>query len=240
MEWTCGTQGTGGLPGYYCFDYSTIPSLTNTNVPVWYQPNVGQYYNATDASDFAGDSPWTGTDLLAGGHWRERVYSYRLTNGDQVRLAEAALNQNSLAYNVDQLADGKLHTITNVTTIGNTNDGFDIVCTSADHATWPTQCPVAGQPFTGYTRNGIPIANEPGHAIAYRPQYDPGPGAGYVDPNYPKYGKMVINGLQILGYDVHSSQAETDIRQGATPGPGQGAYQYEPYQWWDPTIVVPR
>ena len=55
-----------------------------------------------------------------------------------------------------------------------------------------------------------------------------------------KYGKMIINGLQVLGYDVSHAQPITDTRMGATPGMGQSAYGYESWQWWDPTIVVPN
>jgi hypothetical protein len=241
MEWACGNEvASTRMPVFYCIDYATSGSIKNTNAQIIYTPNVGQYYNATDASDMAGISPGDSTDLLAGGQWRQRGYSYRLTNGDKIRLAEAAANANNLSYNVDQLADGQFRSISGVSTIANPNDGFYVNCTSADHARWPTQCPVVGQPFTGYTRNGTAIVNEPGHAIAYRPQYDPGPGGGFADNNYAKYGKMIINGLKILGYDVHTSEQAMDLQAGGTPDAGQGVYGYEQWQWWDPTIVVPR
>jgi hypothetical protein len=45
---------------------------------------------------------------------------------------------------------------------------------------------------------------------------------------------MIINGLQILGYDVSHAQSITDRRWGPFP------WGYAPSQWWDPTIVVPQ
>ena len=69
-----------------------------------------------------------------------------------------------------------------------------------------------------------------------RPQYDPGPGGGYSDPNYVQYAGETFNGLQILGYDVSHAQSEWAAR--ATPA---SAYYNAalPSFWWDPTVVVP-
>jgi hypothetical protein len=48
--------------------------------------------------------------------------------------------------------------------------------------------PDPGSAFTDFTRSGVSIAGEMQDLIAYRPSFDPGPGVGYADNNYTKYG----------------------------------------------------
>ena len=221
-EGLCGETLANHPPSFYCIDYTVSPSINNTQADVFYNPSVGQYYNGVDGSDYVGNSPWDSAQLGTGGQIFENSGSYMLTNGDGVRLAAQIMDDASQYF--DQLEDGQLRPMMNVDRAAGS---FYIQCSAADHAAFPTQCPAAGGPFTSFTRGGVLIQNEGNEAFAYRPQYDPGPGGGFADVNYAKYGKMIINGLQVLGYDVSHAQPITDTRMGATPGMGQSAYGYE-------------
>lgn len=48
--------------------------------------------------------------------------------------------------------------------------------------------PDPGSALTDFTRSGVSIAGAMQDLIAYRPSFDPGPGVGYADNNYTKYG----------------------------------------------------
>ena len=96
-------------------------------------------------------------------------------------------------------------------------------------------CPTPGAAFTGFTRGGNPVVNEFNtENFQFHLQYDPGPGAGYADPNYDQYTGQVINGLHILGYSVPHAMADFAMRD------GNGGYNTGlPSMWWDPTVVIP-
>jgi hypothetical protein len=115
---------------------------------------------------------------------------------------------------------------------------YYIQCNAADHVAFPVQCPVAGGPFTSFTRGGVPITlPENGHNPKFRHQYDPGAGQNYVNPNYSQYTGQMISALAVLGYNVSHAASNFNFRCGAN---GAGCYnQALPSNWWDPTVVVP-
>ncbi len=236
MEGFCGEQMANRPPSYYCMDYTFIPAIKDLDLDIS-GPAIGaSQINGTDAGDFWSFASFWNNNVLPGGQLQLAGGSYILTPGDQIKWANGITGYRGLL--IDQLPGNTSHSI--MGPIDNNAHTYYVQCTSADHIAFPTQCPVAGQAFTGFTRNGVPVV-ENADGIAYRPQYDPGPGGGFADPNYAAYGKMILNGLQILGYDVSHAQPLTDARQGATPtGPGSAVWNYEQYQWWDPTIVVPK
>ncbi len=225
-EGLCGEQLAGHVPGFYCIDFSYIANIINAGVSVQ-GPNVGSLFNGTDAADFGSFSPFT--SILSGGQLQVNSSAYTLTNGDTIKFANGVV----IAPLIDQLPGNAWQTIMNV---DNTNHTYYVQCTSADHAAFPTQCPVTGQAFTGFTRGGVPVSNEGQENIEYRLQFDPGPGGGFADNTYAPYGKMIINGLQVLGYDMSHAQSVTDTRWGGGPT----TWGYLPYQFWDPTIFVPQ
>jgi hypothetical protein len=222
-EGVCGEQATGHPVSYYCIDYNMIPEVHDGDHSIQ-GPSVGPYINGTDASDFGSFSTYT--NILTGGQMQmvARV-GYNLTNGDTIKNVNGAAQSPGL---IDQLPGNQWMTIINV---DNTTGKFNVVCPIAHPVT--ATCPTPGAAFTGFTRSGAPLSNEVNENIAYRFQYDPGPGAGFADNTYGPMGKMVLNGLQILGYDVHNAQRITDQRWGPSP------WGYAPSWWWDPTVVVP-
>jgi hypothetical protein len=112
------------------------------------------------------------------------------------------------------------------------NHTFYIQCTAADHAAFPTQCPVAGQAFNGFTRSGVPIQNESLNTLKLRLSYDPGAGGEYSAPNYMQYGGQKINALHIAGYDVTNAMTAFDTR-------GGGYNDGQPINNWDRSVVIP-
>jgi hypothetical protein len=64
--------------------------------------------------------------------------------------------------------------------------------------------------------------------------FDPGPGVGYADNNYTKYGGLVMNGLTVLGQSVPNALSDFNTRGGPSFYNNQ-----RPSLWWDPTVVVP-
>jgi hypothetical protein len=222
-EGCLGEQMAGHPVSYYCLDYSYSPATHNADQAIDGQ-NIGQWLNGTDASDFGGFSEYT--RILTGGQMQQQGGSYTLTNGDTVKFANGVAV--SPSFPLDQMPGDQWFSILQV---DNSNQTFYVQC-PLTHPVDAT-CPTPGAAFTGFTRSGVPVI-ENGDAIFYRPQFDPGPGGGFADVNYAPYGKMILNGLQVLGYDVSHAQSIADTRW------GNNSWNYEPYQWWDPTILVPQ
>jgi hypothetical protein len=137
---------------------------------------------------------------------------------------------------IDQLGAGWYNVIGPTTyNTPSSSATFYIQCSSADHVAFPTQCPVAGQAFTGFTSNGVPLTGNPGLSMAARPTVDPGPLQGYQNQGYVMYANQMGNGLNIAGFDVSHEQADMLSREGTSTfnlptGPSWA---------WDPTVVIP-
>src|SRR6266576_2360955 len=131
---------------------------------------------------------------------------------------------------IDQLAGNRYYSIIGpVTNVSGQNHTFYIQCTSADHTAFPSQCPVAGQAFTGFTSGGAPISNTNAYTLKLRLTYDntANTGVGYSSINYMEYGGQRIMGLKIAGYNVTNSLAAWD-------GPRLGGYNSQrPINNWD-------
>jgi hypothetical protein len=221
VEGNCGRKLPGALP-YYCFDYYYSAAINDgaDGQVTSQQGSTGLYVNGADAADF-GIVPTV--NLLTNGQWS--VSTYTVTPGDLV-MSMSGYHILGSPGPIDQLAGNRYYAISGPVT----NRTFYIACTAADHVAFPAQCPVAGQAFTGFTRNGIPIQNENTDTLKLRLSYDPG--VGYSSPNYMQYGGQRINALHIAGFDVTGA-----IREWTTRG---GSYNDQlPINNWDPTVVIP-
>jgi hypothetical protein len=230
-EGVCGSQLTGALP-YYCFDYYYSSAINNgaDGSVTSQQGSTGLYTNGADASDF-GIVPTV--NLLTGG--QVSVGSYTVTPGDQVMSMwnYHIISSAGSPGPIDQLPGNRYFSI--IGPVNNTpgiNHTFYIQCTAADHAAFPTQCPVAGQAFNGFTRSGVPIQNESLNTLKLRLSYDPGAGGEYSAPNYMQYGGQKINALHIAGYDVTNAMTAFDTR-------GGGYNDGQPINNWDRSVVIP-
>jgi hypothetical protein len=229
VEGNCGSRLAGAMP-YYCFDYYYTYAINNGSdgSVTSQQGSTGLYSNGVDASDF-GIIPTV--SLLTGGQWA--VSTYLPTAGDQVMHMWGYHGLFSPGP-IDQLAGNRYYSI--MTTNNSTDPRtFYIQCTSADHTAFPSQCPVAGQAFTGYTSGGTPISNSNSYTLKLRLTYDntANTGVGYSSINYMDYGGQKIIGLKIAGYNVANSLAAWD-------GPRLGGYNdSRPINNWDRTVVIP-
>ena len=222
-EAVCG--GTSPPP-FYCIDFTLSMSIANGD-HISTTGAIGPYINGTDSSNFGNQQ--NGTNVLSGGvlQYASSGY-YTFTNGDTIQLINGLYYGNML---IDQLPGNRKFPIMNV---NNSNSTYQIQCNAADHAAFPRQCPTAGGPFTDLTRGGMSIAGETQDLLIYRLQYNPGPGIGYADNNYTKYGGTVMNGLRVLGYDAPDARAAFVTQGGAT------FYNPSYPGWnWDSTVVVP-
>jgi hypothetical protein len=186
--------------------------------------NQGQYFNGTDASDFGAFNAFS--NIGTGGQITNNRYN--MSAGGTIKNMNGWLGVGP----IDQLSGLNWYTV--IGPYGPGGLSFYIQCSAADHIAFPMQCPTAGGPFVDFTRNGVSVAGENNEQWKYRPLSDPGPGAGFVDNNYTKYGGATINGLNVLGYSVANATGAFNTRAGA-------AYYNSnvPSWWWDPTIMVP-
>src|SRR6266576_1150713 len=135
---------------------------------------------------------------------------------------------------IDQLAGNRYYSIAGpVTNVAGQNHTFYIQCTAADHVAFPSQCPMAGQAFTGYTSNGAPISNTSAFTLKFRLSYDniANTGVGFSSINYMQYGGQKINGLHIAGYNVTNAMSAFDARLG-------GYNDKLPINNWDRSVVI--
>jgi hypothetical protein len=235
-EGVCGGQLPGNVPDYYCTEETVDPYIHDGGaIPGPFQGSIGQYLNGVDASDFGSNDAYM--SILAGGQLQSQQYTF--TAGDTMRMTYNGWDGGMIdPYTpIDQLPGTRRAVI--MGPIDNVAKTFYIQCTSADHATWPAQCPTAGQAFTGFTRGGIPITTpENKHVPSYRLQYDPGAGAGYANTGYAQYTGQMINGLAALGFDLSHALANYAYRCG--PPIGAGCFNTSlPSNFWDATVVVP-
>jgi hypothetical protein len=193
--------------------------------------NTGKFFNGVDAKDFGTLS--SNVHILAGGVLEQN--NFRLTAGDTLKMLSSWWPGIG-ADPIDQLPGDRWFEIMDPDNSQLTVNGYvryKVRC-PIGHAV-DAACPVPGQAFTGFTRGGVDIAgtnNSDGPKL--RPQFDPGPGSGFVSPNYVQHGGQIIYGLHILGYKVDHAMAAFD-RQG-----GPGYFQSsQPQFWWDPTVVIP-
>ncbi len=234
-EGIVGGQLAGAPVSFYGIDFNLQPQIHDGSAhQLGFGGNVGQYMNGTDASDFGSFDTYM--NIQTGG--QVSINGYTVTAGDTLKMIWGwFVNVTPL----DQLADGtRWFNIIGPVDNSQGNRTFYIQCNAADHLAYPAQCPVAGGPFTGFTRGGVAVVNEFNLDYPkFRFHYDPGPGQGYVDPNYSQYGGQTINGLAVLGYNV--SHATNDFLSRCGPQPlGAGCYNPSlPSYFWDPTIVVP-
>jgi hypothetical protein len=238
-EGICGGQLPGNVPDYYCTEETLDPYVHDGGaIPGSYQGNIGQYLNGVDASDFGSNDAFM--NILAGGQMAAQEYIF--TAGDTMRMTYNGWDGGAIdPYTpIDQLPGTRRAVI--MGPIDNTPAyrTYYIQCNAADHASWPTQCPVAGQAFTGFTRGGVPITTpENNHDPSYRLQYDPGGNVGHRNVNYSQYTGQMINSLMALGFSVGHAMTNYVFRCGPQ-ALGAGCYSSSlPSNWWDGTVVVP-
>jgi hypothetical protein len=234
-EGICGGQLPGAVSDYYCTEETLDPYIHDGGATeVNAGQSIGQYLNGVDASDFGNNDAFM--SILSGGQFQSQEYTF--TAGDTMRMTYSGWDGGAIdPYTpIDQLPGTRRAVI--MGPIDNTAKTFYIQCNSADHATWPTQCPVAGQAFTGFTRGGVAITTpETNHIPSYRLQYDPGGGVGYVNLDYDSYTGLVVNGLAVLGFNVSHALTNFAFRCGL---PYSSCFNpKEPSFFWDSTVVVP-
>lgn len=232
VEGNCGHRLAGAMP-YYCFDYYYSYAITNgaDGSVTSQQGSTGLYTNGMDASDF-GIVPTI--NLLTGGQWFLR--SYVATTGDQAMLM-SNYHIFGPAPPIDQLPGNRYFSVINPAVGSDANGQFTtfyLQCTSGDHTAFPTQCPTAGQAFTGYTSSGSTTTNTNAYTLKLRLAYDnpANTGVGYSSINYMDYGGQRINGLHIAGYNVANAMSDWVTR-------GGGYNPSTPENNWDPSVVVP-
>jgi hypothetical protein len=235
QEGCLGGQLAGAPVSYYCVSYTMTPAvhIANYSGGSGQGGNLGPGMNGTDASDFGTGATGNTFGISAGGQLAANVFV--MAPGDKVQNLVGWRDGGSrVGITIDQLGPG-WYTVIGPTDNTQAFHTFYIQCSSADHAAFPTQCPVAGQAFTGFTSGGTPITGQFGSLVmSARPQYDPGANAGYEDVNYDEYAGQMNNGLQIAGFNVTHAQADFAFRDG-----GGGYNPASPSFNWDPTVVVP-
>ncbi len=230
VEGTIGGRMFGHVPTYSSITYYSEPSALDGD-HVGFGGAIGPLFNGVDASDWGDSSAMV--DVLPGGQLRlidTRVIQY--TEGDTFKIL-SGWNWGGLT--VDQLPGTRWYSMTN---INNSDQTFYLKCTSADHAAFPTQCPVAGQTFTGFTSGGSPLDNVNG-LVSYklRTAFDPGAGQGYLSQGYVPYMGQAASGLGVLGYDVAATWTDIHARRGNT---ADAAWNGDTPQYnWDRNVVVP-
>ncbi len=223
-----GGQMYGHVPTYYGVEYEVESLIKDGDHQT---PGggggVGPFANGVDAADWGSNSD--SASILTGGQLQTST-NYTVANGDQMKTVAGWY---LAPYNtvIDQLPGNRWFTFTNANAA---NATFSLLCTSADHTAFPTQCPVAGQAFTGFTSGGVAISNA-GNALypKFRFAFDPGPGQGYLGSSYIPYMQQAIHGLHVLGYDTSHSQTDLTTRAGS--GFNTNTPQFD----WDPTVTVP-
>jgi hypothetical protein len=226
-EGVCGGQMAGHPVSFYCIDFTlTIAMYDGDHTTTG--GGIGPYVNGTDASSFGNQQ--NGTNILSGGQlqYASGYGYYTLAPGDTVRNISGTYYNGGMQ--IDQLPGTQWFEV--VGPVNNTNGTYYIKCPLGHPVT--STCPTPGAAFTDFTRSGVSIAGEMQDLIAYRPSFDPGPGVGYADNNYTKYGGMVMNGLTVLGQSVPNALSDFNTRGGPS------FYNNQlPSLWWDPTVVVP-
>ncbi len=128
---------------------------------------------------------------------------------------------------IDQLDPTRQYVV--MAPIDNTALTFYIQCTSADQAAFPSQCPVAGQAFTGFTSLGVPTTTSV-FLLLLHAQYD----NGYTyNPDYISYVMEALGALNVAGYNMSAALAQGLTRFGVVTDPGNPVHQM------DGTVVVP-
>lgn len=240
-EGVAGGQLPGAnFPAAYVIDEDVSPAIADGG---GHQPgfggNVGQYFNGTDASDWGNYSEFLG--YTPSGQIFFNGYP-KLSSGDQLKEIYNGWYGATDAP-IDQLPGNRWFTIINVDNSGTVIPGYQhvgyIQCTSADHVAWPTQCPAAGGPFTGFSQGGVAITS---NLYPYFPKlrffYDPGQNSGGVNNNEGYAWGQIVNGLTILGYATSHATTNMLFYCGTPNGPICNNTNLPSY-WWDPTIVVP-
>src|SRR4029077_5771447 len=80
-EGTCGETAPGHLSAYYCIEYIYESAIHDGGHPLC-GANVGQYFNGTDASDYASFGSWA-TMTAGSGQIGQKPVAWTMTVGDQ-------------------------------------------------------------------------------------------------------------------------------------------------------------
>jgi hypothetical protein len=222
-EGVLGAQLPGAPVGYYAIDFTLNHATHNGDASiVGFGGNQGQYFNGTDASDFGAFA--ANATIGTGGQVTNDRYD--MSVGGTIKNMNEWLSMGP----IDQLSGLNWYNV--IGPYGPGGASFYIMCPPG-HPVDAT-CPTPGAAFADFTRGGVSIAGETGEQWKYRPLSDPGPGAGFVNNNYTKYGGATINGLNVLGYSVTNAMSAFNTRAGAN------YYNSNLPSWqWDPTILVP-
>jgi len=215
-EGTCGETAPGHLSAYYCIEYIYESAIHDGGHPLC-GANVGQYFNGTDASDYASFVSWA-TMTAGSGQIGQKPVAWTMTVGDQVKNVNIAYSCDT-SVPIDQLDPTRWYNV--VGPIDNNAGTFYI-----ENPATP------GVAFPGFTRNGVPIDDNT-IALAVRPQY--APPTDYFSYNYKGYGGEIINALKVLGYNVNSAY-DISIARGLNSSYNSAT---APSQWWDIHLVVP-
>jgi hypothetical protein len=222
-------------PAYYCTTYIAQPAIKNGGIPIGNQgfpgiQNMGAAYNTTNGQDYGsaelgfgftagsgqvridGNPPGSGTQLIA---------------GDLVKDYTTSFYDGATETHIDQFDPTRQYVV--MAPIDNSALTFFIQCTTADHTAFPTQCPVAGQAFTGFTSGGTPVTVS-GYALILHSQYDNG---FTYNGTYIGWVLEAIDMLNVAGSNMSASIAQGLARFGVPVN------TTTPTRQMDPTVVVP-
>jgi hypothetical protein len=222
-------------PAYYCTTYIAQPAIANGSIPIgsagWPGiKNMGAAYNTTNGQDYG--SAELGFGFTAGSG--QVSIDYNPPDGNTSIVAGDLLKDYTISYyggggalKIDQFDPTRQYVV--MGPVNTTALTFYIQCTAADHAAYPTQCPVAGQAFTGFTSGGTPITTSI-YALILHSQYDNG---WTYNGDYIGFVMEAIGELSAAGSNMSAAVAQGLARFGIV---NNGS---SPTRQMDPAVVVP-
>jgi hypothetical protein len=191
---------------------------------------MGAAYNTTNGQDYG--SAELGFGFTAGSG--QVSIDYNPPDGNTSIVAGDLLKDYTISYyggggalKIDQFDPTRQYVV--MGPVNTTALTFYIQCTAADHAAYPTQCPVAGQAFTGFTSGGTPITTSI-YALILHSQYDNG---WTYNGDYIGFVMEAIGELSAAGSNMSAAVAQGLARFGIV---NNGS---SPTRQMDPAVVVP-
>lgn len=206
------------LPAYQCTMYNPMGAFKDGAI---YQvgQNVGYGVNQVDASNtYEGDPLYYFT---AGSGQIKVGGSTPMTAGDYIKNIIGLSG-----ISIDQM-DNQARDYLVIGPVDQAAQTFYIQCNAADAVAFPTQCPVAGGPFTSFTRGGSPLSGAVD--LAGHQQYDNGSTAA---PNYISQKWQEMSLLSVAQYDMTAAINQWTTRFGTITDDGF------PWHVIDPSIIV--
>ena len=205
-------------PAYYCTTYIAQPAIANGSIPIgsagWPGiKNMGPAYNTTNGQDYG--SAELGFTFTAGSG-QVKIDTNPPGGNTQIVAGDLVKNYNQSFYagggvTVDQLDPTRQY----------------VVMAPIDN--YPSQCPVAGQAFTGFTSGGTPLSTSV-FALLLHSQYDNG---WTYNGTYVSFVMEAIGELNVAGYNMGAALAQGLTRFGVLTDSSNPVHQM------DGTVVVP-